>query len=79
MRTDRLLHLGCGLLALSLLLALALSGSGPADPAAQALLSWLQALGLVLGAGMLVGHLVVRALTPPTTVEDAVRDWYDEG
>jgi peptidoglycan/LPS O-acetylase OafA/YrhL len=78
MRTDRLLHLGCGLLALSLLLTLALSGTQPEDPAALALVSWLGSLLLVLGAGMLVGHLVVRALTPPQTIEEVVRDWYDE-
>lgn len=76
MRTDRLLHLGAGLLALSLLLALGLSGSAPQDPAVRALLGWLQGLGLVLGAGMLVGHLVVQALTPPT-IEEVVQDWYE--
>jgi hypothetical protein len=77
-RTDRLLHLGCGLLALSLLLALGLSGTQPADPAVLALLSWVESLLLVLGAGLLVGHLVVRALTPPVTIEEVVQDWYDE-
>ena len=78
MRTDRLLHLGTGLLALSLLIALARSGSAPEDPAARALVSWLQGLTLVLGAGLLVGHLVVRALTPPVTIEEVVQEWYDE-
>lgn len=79
MRTDRLLHLGSGLLALSLLLALALSGAQPEDPAALALLSWVESLLLVLGTGMLVAHLVVRALTPPVTIEEVVQDWYEEG
>ena len=78
MRTDRLLHLGCGLLALSLLMALGLSGSQPEDPAVLALLSWLESLLLVLGVGLLVAHVVVRALTPPVTIEEVVQDWYDE-
>ena len=73
-----MLHLGCGLLALSLLLALALSGRQPADPAALALVLWLDALLLVLGVGLLVAHLVVRALTPPVTIEEVVQDWYDQ-
>ena len=73
-----MLHLGCGLLALSLLLALALSGRQPDDPAALVLVLWLDALLLLLGAGLLVGHLVVRALTPPVTIEEVVQDWYDE-
>lgn len=78
MRTDRLLHLGTGLLALSLLLALGLSGTAlrPDDHAALAMVSWLESLTLVLGAGMLVGHLVVRALTPPT-IEEQISDWYE--
>lgn len=78
MRTDRLLHLGTGLLALSLLLALVLSGPPmeQADRAALALGTWLVALTLVLGAGLLVGHLVVRALTPPS-FEEQVSDWLD--
>jgi hypothetical protein len=77
-RTDRLLHLGIGLLALSLLMALGLSGSRPDDPAVRALLSWLETLLLVLGVGLLVAHVVVRALTPPVTIEEVVQDWYDE-
>ena len=79
MRTDRLLHLGCGLLALSLLLALALSNQvaeSADERAALALAGWLESLTLVLGAGMLVGHLVVRALTPPT-FEEQVSDWFE--
>lgn len=78
MRTDRLLHLGTGLLALSLLLALGLSGAAlrPDDRAALAMVSWLESLTLVLGAGMIVGHLVVRALTPPT-LEEQISDWYE--
>jgi hypothetical protein len=75
-RTDRLLHLGCGLLALSLLLALGLSGGGFEDPAAQALAAWLVSLTLVVGGGLLVGHLVVKALTPPT-IEEQIQDWYE--
>lgn len=73
-----MLHLGCGLLALSLLLALALSGTQPDDAAALALVVWVDALLLVLGAGLVVGHLVVRALTPPVTIEQVVQDWYDQ-
>ena len=73
-----MLHLGCGLLALSLLLALVLSGRQPDDPAALVLVLWLDALLLLLGVGLLVGHLVVRALTPPVTIEEVVQDWYDE-
>ena len=79
MRTDRLLHLGCGLLALSLLLALALSNQvaeSPDERAALALAGWLESLTLVVGGGMLVGHLVVRALTPPT-FEEQVSDWFE--
>ena len=82
MRTDRLLHLGCGLLALSLLLALVLAGPAmeQADRASLALGSWLQSLTLVLGAGLLVGHAVVqavvRALTPPS-FEEQVSDWFE--
>lgn len=79
MRTDRMLHLGCGLLALSLLLALLLSGTRPEDPAALALVTWLESLLLVLGVGLLVAHLVIGALTPPVTIEEVVQDWYDEG
>ena len=78
MRTDRMLHLGCGLLALSLLLALVLSSRQPDDPAALALVVWLDALLLVLGVGLLVAHVVVRALTPPVTIEEVVQDWYGE-
>ena len=77
MRTDRLLHLGTGLLALSLLIALALSGPGVTDdPAALALVSWLGSLTLVLGAALLAGHLVVRALTPPS-LEEQIAEWYE--
>ena len=78
MRTDRLLHLGVGLLALSLLLALGLSGASvrPDDRAALAMVSWLESLTLVLGAGFLVGHVVVRALAPPT-IEEQIADWYE--
>ena len=79
MPTDRLLHLGTGLLALSLLIALVLSGA-PAgsgdDRLALAFGGWLQGLTLVLGSGMLVGHLVVRALTPPS-FEEQVSDWLE--
>lgn len=78
MRTDRLLHYGCGLLALSLLLALVLSGvDDGTDPAALALASWLQSLALLLGAGMVVGHLVVRALTREPSFEEQVSDWFE--
>ena len=79
MRTDRLLHLGTGLLALSLLLALALSNAtadSPEDRMALVFAGWLESLTLVAGAGMLVGHLVVRALTPPT-IEEQIADWYE--
>ena len=78
MRTDRLLQLGIGLLALSLLMALGLSVSQPGDPAARALLSWLESLLLVFGVGLVMAHVVVRALTPPVTIEEVVQDWYEE-
>ena len=78
MRTDRLLHFGCGLLALSLLIALTLSGAADdLDAAGLALASWLQGLTLVLGAGMVVGHLVVRELTREPTFEEQVSDWFE--
>ena len=76
MPTDRLLHLGCGLLALSLLLALVMS-AGAVDVAAAVLGWWLTALTLLLGSGMLVGHLVVQALTREPTFEEQVQDWFE--
>ena len=78
MRTDRLLHLGCGLLALSLLLTLVLASPAmeQADRPSLALGAWLVALTLVSGSGLLVGHAVVRALTPPT-FEEQVSDWFE--
>ena len=77
-RTDRLLHLGTGLMALSLLLALTLSGRpvDAEDRAALALVSWIESATLVVGAALLAGHLVVRALTPPT-FEEQVTDWFE--
>ena len=76
MHTDRLLHLGCGLLALSLLLALVMAG-GAVDLAAAVLGWWLTALTLLVGSGMLVGHLVVQALTREPTFEEQVSDWFE--
>jgi hypothetical protein len=81
MRSDRLLHFGTGLLALSLLLALGLANlrlePDPGDLLALALAGWIQSVSLVTGAGMLVGHLVVGALTPPS-LEEQIADWYEE-
>ncbi len=83
MRTDRLLHLGTGLLALSLLMALAFSQlrlePDAWSAAVASLLGWVQQVTLVGGVGLLVGHLVVGALTPPEpSIEEQFRDWYDE-
>jgi hypothetical protein len=75
-RTDRLLHLGCGLLALSLLLTLVAAG-GPDDLLSFALLVRLSVAALVVGGGLLVSHLVAQAQAPPT-IEEVARDWYDE-
>ena len=83
MPTDRLLHLGTGLLALSLLLALVLGGGTfPDDQStrlALALAQWMTGALLVGGVGLLVGHLVVRALTPPSLEEqlEQLEDWYE--
>jgi hypothetical protein len=76
MRTDRLLHLGCGLLALSLLLAL-VAASSPDDLLSFALVVWLSLASLLVGSGLLVAHLVAQSQAPPT-IEEVVQDWYDE-
>ena len=78
-----MLHLGTGLLALSLLMALVLGGGEFSQEQttrlALALAGWLQVAALVGGVALLVGHLVVRALAPPSLEEqiEQIQDWYE--
>ena len=82
MRTHRLLQIGCGLLALSLLAALGLSNlqltsPDPAGLAAVSLVHWVREAALLAGVLLVVAHVVAQALAPPS-VEEQFRDWYED-